>query len=178
MRGRSDVYWPQSSAMLRHMREVQEACGTNSRAANRLKGELRDIVEQDNVEKLLGRGLLEGVDRYGQPLAPMAESTYKNPRRGLGPVLAPRGLLSRFITCFEVVWDGGVMLMRYANMLSKDGLPFAQYHLRGCPMGSKASQPNWSLPRRDVGGITPWGWSRFNAARSRWLADRVKRRGS
>jgi hypothetical protein len=165
------VYWPPSSALQRRLAEIREAAGPNSRAANRVKGDLRQIVLTDNVEKLLGRGLLEGVDRYGRPLARMADSTFRNPKRGFGPVLAPRGLNSRFITHFRAEWLNGDLVMRYVNMVNSKGQPFAQYHLVGAPRGSKPGQPNWSLPRRDVGGITPEGWARIKARHAKYAGD-------
>jgi hypothetical protein len=157
------------------MREVQEAARLNGRKATRVKGDIRKIVEQDNVEKLLGRGLLEGVDRYGKPLAPMAKSTYQNPKRGLGPVLVPRGLNSRFITNFKTLWqDAGdgltVLVMRYVNIVNKKGQSFAQFHLTG----AKKPGTKWVLPKRDVGGITPQGWARIQARFKQFAGDVLK----
>jgi hypothetical protein len=168
------IEWPPSSALLKRLDAINAAAGTNSRSANRVKGDIRKIVLEDNVEKLLGRGLLEGVDKRGQPLAPMAPSTFQNPKRGFGPVLVPRGLQSRFITCLEAIWQGGVLVMRYAGMVNKKGQPFAQYHLTGASKGSKAKQPNWSLPKRDVGGITPAGWAKIAARHRKWASDLLK----
>jgi len=171
------IHFPPSPALLRRLKEMQDAAGPNGRATNRVKGDLAAIVVEDNTEKLLGRGLLEGVDRFGRPLAPMAPSTFKNPRRGLGPVLVPRGLLSRFITHFKAEWRRGVLVMGWQDILSKDGRSFVEYHLAGAPLGSKPGQPNWSLPQRDVAGITPAGWAKIVARHAKFAAD-VLRRGS
>jgi hypothetical protein len=171
------VQWPASSALLRRLDAINAAVKPNSRAANRVKGDIRKIVIEDNTEKLLGRGNLEGVDRYGKPLAKMADSTFRNPRRGFGPVLVPRGLSSRFITNFVAVWEGGVLVMRYVGIVNKQGRSFVQYHLTGCPKGSNAKRPNWSLPKRDVAGITPAGFAKIRARHTRFAEDVLRGNG-
>lgn len=168
------VEWRSSKALQQRLDAIARAAGGNSKATARVKGDIRKIVIEDNTEKLLGGGLLEGVDRYGRPLAPMAESTYRNPKRGFGPVLVPRGLLSRFITNFRADWIGGQLVMRYKDIVNKRGESFAQYLIRGAPKGSKPSQPNWSLPPREVDGITPRGWSEINVRTKGWGRDVVK----
>ncbi len=173
---RVTVYWPASSALERRLAEIQAAAGPNSRASTRVKGDVRRLVIEDNTEKILGRGLLEGVDRYGKPLARMADSTYRNPKRGFGPVLAPRGLASRFITNFRADWRGGQLVMGWRNVVDKKGRPFVQYHLEGAAKGSNPRRPNWSLPRRDVGGISPAGWAKI-VARHKQYAQSVLRGG-
>jgi hypothetical protein len=165
---RARVYWPPSPALVKRLDDIQAAAGPNSRSTNRVKGDIRQIVISDNTEKLLGRGNLEGVDRHGRPLAPMAPSTYQNPRRGLGPVLAPRGLLSRAITAFRATWQGGLLVMGWV------GIPWIAYHLTGCPKGSNARRPNWSLPQRDIAGTTPQGFARIKARHSQYAQDVLK----
>lgn len=172
-----EVRWPQSPALVRRLREMQEAVQPNSRAANRVKGDIRKIVIEDNTEKLLGRGNLEGVDRYGKPLTRMADSTFRNPRRGFGPVLAPRGLASRFITNFRATWQGGILVMGWVDMLSKQGEPFAQYHLEGARRGSNSKRPNWSLPRRDIAGLSPKAWSKIVARHAQFAKDVLRGQG-
>lgn len=173
----SYVEWRSSRALLQRIAQIEENCRPNGRATSRVKGDIRKIVLDDNVDKLLGRGLLEGVDRYGKPLAPMAKSTYQNPKRGFGPVLCPHGLQSRFIKNFEAVWNwsaqGSELICRYKDMLSKDGKPFAQYHL----MGAKKPGTKWVLPKRDVGGITPKGWAKINARFKQFCDDVMGRKG-
>jgi hypothetical protein len=51
------------------------------------------------------------------------------------------------------------------------GIPWMIYHLYGAPMGSKANAPRWSLPRRDIGGLSPEGRREVNAAFKRFFAD-------
>ncbi len=173
------VNWPSSPALVRRLRDMHAAGKGDGLSAARVKGDVRLIVIEDNTEKLLGRGLLEGVDRYGKPLAPMAESTFKNPRRGFGPVLVPRGLQSRFITHFRATWaktaEGvGVLVMGWADVVSKQGKSFVEFHLAGCPRGSNAKRPNWSLPQRDVAGISPAGWAKIVARHSKFAQDVVR----
>jgi hypothetical protein len=169
------VQWPASGALVKKLRAIKAMSDMSGKGANRVKGDIRKIALDDNVEKLLGRGLLEGVDRYGKPLAPLAKSTYQNPKRGFGPALAPRGLASRFITNLKAEWvDAGgfaMLVLKYVGIVNKKGQSFAQYHLTGCPKGSKKSQPNWSLPKRDVGGITPAGWARIRTRFKQFASD-------
>lgn len=173
------VEWSTSGALVRKMEALKQAAQLKGVTANRAKGDIRQIALDDNVEKLLGRGLLEGVDRYGKPLAPLAPATYKKKSRGFGPALVPRGLQSRFITHLKAVWmDIGigftVLVLRYEDIVDKKGRSFAHYHLSGAPMGSKKSQPNWSLPKRDVGGITPQGWAKINVRFKQFAGDVLK----
>ena len=147
----------------------------SGKGSARVKGDLRRIILDDNTEKLLGRGNLEGVDRYGKPLAPMAKSTYQNPKRGFGPVLAPRGLASRFITNFKAEWkDSGqgftTLVARWVDIVNKKGQSFAQYHLTG----AKKAGTNWVLPKRDIGGISPAGFAKINARFKKFASDVLK----
>lgn len=171
------VQWPSSPALVRRLRDMQAAAQPNSRAANRVKGDIRKIVIEDNTEKLLGRGNLEGVDRYGKPLARMADSTFRNPNRGFGPVLAPRGLASRFITNFRATWQGGILIMGWIDILSKSGKSFAQFHLTGAPKGSNSRRPNWSLPKRDVAGVSPAGWAKIKERHTKFAEDVLRGQG-
>lgn len=169
------VHWKSSGALMAKLRAIQEMSDLSGKGANRVKGDIRKIVVQDNTDKLLGRGLLEGVDRYGKPLARMADSTFRRKSRGFGPVLAPRGLQSRFITNFQAVWvDTGRgftgLLCRYVGIVNKKGQSFAQYHLTG----AKKPGTKWVLPRRDVGGITPKGWALIQARFRRFAQDVIK----
>lgn len=63
------------------------------------------------------------------------------------------------ITGFRVRWrrEGGiwVLVAGWANVLSRQGKPFMQYHLTGAP--------KVHLPKRDIGGITPKGWKRIDS---------------
>lgn len=165
------VEWPISGALIRKMAAIQEAARLKGVAATRVKGDIRKIVVSDNTEKLLGRGLLEGVDRYGRPLAPMAESTFRNKRRGFGPVLVPRGLNSRFITHFRADWkDAGgftTLVMGWVGVVNKKGQSFIQYHLTG----ARKAGTKWVLPKRDVGGITPQGWAKIQARFRQFAGD-------
>lgn len=170
------VQWAGSKALEARLKAVQDAARPGSRAVSSYRGDLARIVREDHEDKML-----RGVDRYGRPRAELAPSTLADGRRGPGPSLIPRGRASRFITHFETAWQtsaGGVMLLvgRFRDILSKRGRPFAQHHLEGCLPGSNPARPNWSLPRRDVGGITPKGWRRV-VERHRRFADDVRKYG-
>ncbi len=170
-----NVQWRSSGALVKKLQAIKEMSDLSGKGANRVKGDLRKIVIEDNTEKLLGRGLLEGVDRYGKPLAPLAKSTYQNPKRGFGPALAPRGLRSRFITNFYAKWaDSGqgvtTLVCGWAGIVNKKGQSFVQYHLTG----AKKRGTNWVLPKRDVGGISPAGFAKINARFKQFARDVLK----
>jgi hypothetical protein len=90
-------------------------------------------------------------------------------------------MASRFITNFEVFWseENGtpVLVGRFRDILDKKGRPFAQYHLTGCPKGSNPRRPNWSLPKRDVGGITLSGWEQIKARHRQFASDVLRNKG-
>jgi hypothetical protein len=67
-----------------------------------------------------------------------------------------------------------MLVLKYVDIVNKKGQSFAQYHLTGAPKGSKKSQPNWSLPKRDVGGITPKGMAAIRARVKQFAADILK----
>jgi hypothetical protein len=163
--------------MERRLKEIREAADPKGWRVGKLRTEIKRIAEKDNVEKLLGYGgsAWAGVDRYGRDLVTPADSTIKRWRLRLGRVLAPEGLNSRAITRFHVDWhlDGTTwhMLMGWL------GISWMIYHLKGAPKGSKASQPNWSLPQRDIGGISPKGWVEVREAFSRFWTN-VRRRAT
>ena len=172
------VQWRSSGALVKKLRQIKEMSDMSGKGAAQVKGDIRKIVIEDNTEKLLGRGNLEGVDRYGKPLAPMAKSTYQNPKRGFGPVLAPRGLASRFITNFFARWeDSGqgftTLVSGWSGIVNRKGQGFVQFHLTG----AKKAGTNWVLPRRDVGGISPAGFSKINARFKKFASDVLKGQG-
>jgi hypothetical protein len=151
---------PGSGALQRRLAELQEATRPGSRVQARCRADIRQIVVEDHADMLV-----RGVDRYGVPRAPLAESTLKNRRRGPGPSLIPRGLASRFATHFEAVWltvAGALQLAcRYRDILSKQGKTFVQYHMTGTRY----------MPRRDTGGVTPKGWAALKARFARLPED-------
>jgi hypothetical protein len=109
----------------------------------------------------------------------MADSTFQNPRRGFGPVLVPRGLQSRFITHFYAKWAEAsvgftVLVCGWSGIVNKKGQSFVQYHLTGCPKGSNPKRPNWSLPKRDVSGLSPKGMAAIRARFKQFAADVLK----
>lgn len=154
---------------------LKEVANPGGRRVAALRDEIQRAVEKDNVEKLLGYGssAWAGIDRFDRDLAPPAASTIKSWRLRLGRVLAPEGLASRAITRFRVQWvaEGDDWRM-VAGWL---GIPWMIYHLYGAPKGSKASQPNWSLPKRDIAGLSKQGRSDIRGAFERFYAD-LKRR--
>lgn len=171
----SYVQWPGSDALIRRLSEIQAAARPGSAAVNSAKKDIRQIIIDDHSDKLM-----RGVDRYGKPMAALAPSTTKR-RKGSGPPLVPRGLNSRFITHFEVNWvdSGGYrqLVARFRDINDSKGRPFAQYHMTGCPVGSNPKHPNWSLPRRDPGGITPKGWYRVIQRHKQLAKDLIRTGG-
>jgi len=169
------VQWPASDALAKRLKEINEAAKLSGKGANRVKGDIRRIVIEDNTDKLLGRGLLEGVDRYGKPLARMADSTYRKKGRGFGPVLAPKGMASRFITNFRAEWqDSGrgfnTLVCFWLGMVNKQGQSFAQYHLTG----AKKPGTKWVVPKRDIGGVTPKGMAAIRARIKKYMSDAIR----
>jgi hypothetical protein len=164
------VQWPTADALTRRIREMAEQAKPKSRAVSRALSDILDIIREDHTSKML-----RGVDRYGQPRAPLAKRTLTN-RRGTGPSLIPRGRRSRFIRnlqlSYEVEGDDIVLVGRLTGMVGKNGVPWSVYHLTG------ASKPgtNWVLPRRDVSGITPRGWSQIKARQAK-LAENLRKYG-
>lgn len=169
--------WDESRALRRRLAEISAAVDPRSRRVARLRTDIKKAVEKDNVEKLLGYGssALAGVDRYGRDLARPAPSTVKGWRLRLGRVLAPEGLASRAITRFRVSWvlDGP----QWRMVAGWVGIPWMIYHLHGARKGSKKSQPNWSLPKRDIGGVSPRGWVEIRAIFARF-ASNLARKGA
>lgn len=155
-----------SEALAARCRAIADAFGPRSKIRQGMQTDLATIVKDDHSDMLM-----RGVDRYGKPRAKLAESTLKNPKRGPGPSLVPRGPASRFATNCEVVWMtfSGVpqLVKRFRDILDKKGRPFAQYHLEG------ATKPGtkWVLPRRDVGGLSPRGWGRLRERWQKFAAD-------
>lgn len=137
-----------SPALLRRCAQIEESLKPQSRGMRLFREDLRRTVVEDHYHMLI-----EGKDRYGQPRAPLAASTLKDKKRGPGPSLIPNWYRSRFLANFEAEWEvrEGVMRLvcRYRDVLSKQGQPFAQYHMTGTRR----------MPRRDTGGITPKGWA-------------------
>lgn len=166
---------PASGALQRRLAELQAAARPGSRVQTQCRRDIRQIVVDDHTDMLL-----RGVDRYGKPRAKLAESTLKKKGRGPGPSLIPRGMASRFIANFEAAWvtASGVLQLvcRYRDIVSKQGRSFVQYHMTGCDPGSNPRRPNWSLPRRDTGGITPRGWAGVKARFAR-LKDDIRKGG-
>lgn len=165
----SRVEWRTSEALLRRLRAMEDATRPGSKVQNKFRGDVNRIITEDHTDKML-----RGVDGRGRPRAPLAASTLANPRRGGGPSLVPRNQLSRFITGFRTAWttsNGGQVLRAWF-----EGMPWAIYHLTGCPKGSNPKRPNWSLPKRDVSGITPKGWQNLGV-RLAALAGDIRRMG-
>lgn len=109
---------------------------------------------------------LRGVDRYGRPLVPVKS---QKGRRGNGPPLAPRGVLSRVVTNYRVEWTlapGKVTINAgWTPILSTRGIDFLKFHLRG----------NRTLPKRDIAGITPQGQRKVGAMLVEWIRESLRR---
>jgi hypothetical protein len=132
------------------------------------------LATEDNTEMLLGRSSLAwaGEDRFGRDLAQPAQSTFRAWRLRLGRVLAPEGLRSRTITNYRALWffQSG----NWRLITGWVGIPWMIYHLQRRPRGSRSRQPNWSLPKRDIGGISPKGMKPIRERFQRFMAAWVK----
>jgi hypothetical protein len=168
------TFYKESGALARRLKEIKDAVDPRSSKMDRLRYGINKIAKEDNTEKVLGHGLA-GVDRFGRPLAPLGKWAHGAAfrRRGNGPVLAPHGLESRIITHFKYAWNW--VNGQYEFVAGWKDLPWMRYHIEGRAKGSKASQPNWSLPRRDVGGISPRGWVQVRALFNRFAKNLLRK---
>jgi hypothetical protein len=169
----SYVQWRSSDALQRRLQEIQDAARPGSKAVSAARKDIRTIIIEDHHDKML-----RGADRYGKPRAALNNGNPLKPwqikaRGGSGPSLVPRGPNSRFYTNIEATWvtvSGYLQLvMRFRDILSKAGKPFAQYHLTG--------SPSTNLPKRDVGGTTPKGWNRVIKRHKQLGTDIIKAGG-
>lgn len=154
---KTSVYWTNQGAISATMAGIAASSRLSGRGSNVIKGRIRQIIMDDNVDKLVNRS----VDRYGKPFARLSPVTLKDPRRGPGPALVPNFMHSRFIQNFRAEWIKSSILgyatleMRWINM------PWAIYHITGSRDGKHP-------PRRDPSGITPKGWSQIRHAVTEW----------
>jgi hypothetical protein len=152
----SRVEFPASSALSRRLNELKEMARPGSRVVAAARAEIKKIVEADHREKLM-----RGVDRYGRPLAPLAESTRAR-RKGNGPILIPRGMASRLITGFRCEWVSvGTDQVLRAFVV---GAEWVRYHFTGTR----------KMLRRDVSGVSPKAWAAI-VARMRRVPDELRR---
>lgn len=116
---------------------------------------------------------LEGVDRDGDAMVPIAESTRNDRRRGGdGPPLAPKGGGSRVVSGFKV--DVNTPTPYQCVVVgSWPGLYWLKYHRTG---GSKAGT-NWVLPRRDPVGVRPMTRTLILDAARRAMAEQLGKGG-
>lgn len=173
----------ESGALRRRLKEIQADLDPRSAKMDRFRTKLKKVIVEDNEDKLThyGGNAYAGVDRFGRDLKQPAESTLKGRKGALyGFVLAPNGLASRTITCFRVKWEYSGKQWR--AMIGWVGIPWLIYHLQGCRKGSKGvdkkgrDMANWSLPKRDIGGITPKGMVRVREAFV-WLKGTIVKAG-
>ena len=155
-----------TSALANRCQQLLEVTRPGSRALKRAQEDYRLIVAEDHYEMLH-----RGVDRYGRPRAPLADSTLKNKKRGPGPSLIPNFWESRFVSNVQILWmeQNGVMTLvkRFVDILSKSGKSFVEYHLDGAvKLGTR-----WVLPRRDVGGVTPAGFAQLKQRFQKFAYD-------
>ena len=114
------------------------------------------VAEALHVQNLEARA--GGLDRDGDPFAPLAESTLRR-RVGTGPPLAPMDFASRVMAGFEV--DIYTLDPAHTDVVgtwpSMDS--FLAYHVTGTR----------NMPRRDPVGVTPRGWAQIADAFDAWL---------
>lgn len=114
------------------------------------------VAEALHVQNLEARA--GGLDKDGDPFAPLAESTLKR-RQGGGPPLAPMDFASRIMAGFEV--ETYRLDPSHIDVVgswpSMEG--FLQYHVTGTSR----------MPQRDPVGVTPRGWAQIADGFDAWL---------
>jgi hypothetical protein len=166
------VEWSRQSALMRRIEAVQAAGRPGSKAMNRAQKDIRDIIYQDHVDKMLS-----GQTKDGGQRAPLATSTLADPERGPGPSLIPHGMSSRWITLYEVVWlpaQGGanatvlVLVARWRDegFRTKTGESIFAIHEKG--------DPGRNLPARPTAGIRPVAFTKIDAVIHRLGIDVLK----
>jgi hypothetical protein len=162
---------PGSVRLTARLQAIQGNIDPKGPIFRRFRKDLARIAKAEYKDMLL----VQGVDRYGQIRAPLAKATLKR-RGGKGPSLVPKKQQSRFWTNVEFDWrydrTAYYLFMRWRDILSKKGQPFAQFHLTGARKG------NWVLPRRDVGGVPPRGWPKLRARLAQLVADVTTDKGT
>jgi hypothetical protein len=156
---------PESGAIRKRMKEISDSIDPHAPRMDRFRYKVTAIRKKDNEDMLYrGTSMMAGEDRRGRPLARPAASTVKGyERKGLiRQVLAPHGLGSRTMTRFFTRWTLNGRVWEMAD--GWKNIPWMVYHLLGAPRGSKPKQPNWSLPRRDIGGWSLKGLVQFRKA--------------
>jgi hypothetical protein len=159
----------ESTSLRGHLKAVSAAIDPGSPQTDRFRTALKKVVIQDNIDMLTHHGstTFAGEDRFGRDLAPPAASTMARwPQRGLGFVLAPRGLASRPIANFFVRWvlEGKAWKM----VAGWEGIPWMKYHLAGSDHHPR--HPNWRLPKRDIDGTSLKGWVKVREELARFRA--------
>jgi hypothetical protein len=172
----------ESGALRRRLKEVADSIDPRAPRMDRFRTELKKIRVEDNINMLThyGSSAYAGEDRFGRGLTPPAESTLRQRKSKYGGplfgfVLAPRGLGSRPITNFVVKWDLAGAVWRMTD--GWKGIPWMIYHLQGCARGSNGRRPNWSLPKRDIGGPSKKCWVLWRDAFARLRDSIVRARG-
>lgn len=115
------------------------------------------IIEEDNR-----RGVLQGLDGWGRPLVPIAQSTRRHRKSAMGaadpnaPPLIPAWERSRVISAFTSgwIWERHGSVQKYTVIgawenvfTSSSGVQFLPFHFRG----------EGKLPRRDLAHLRPDG---------------------
>lgn len=155
------VQWPASAtARLDARLEVIKGRGSES-----FMDQAEALIKQGNADDRL-----RGVDRYGRPLVPLKSARKGRYKGATGPPLAPFGSSSRVVSRFVTRRGrrGGDRFVEagWSDVLSKQGRPFLQFHIRG-------SSP---MPRRDIAGLSPQTWARIRDAFRRWASGAFRRR--
>src|SRR5262245_43657337 len=157
VRVNTSVHWKNQNALHALCTAIAASAKLTGRNANMLKGKIRRIIIDDNIDKLMNRS----VDRYGKPCAKLAKSTLADPKRGPGPALVPNFMHSRFISRFRAEWQPARFFGVAVLDMKWIGMPWAKYHITGTRR----------MPRRDPSGITPKGWSQIRYVFHEWTKD-------
>ena len=163
-----NVSWSSTPSFGKYVSMMQELAKPNNR---RLATARQDMLFEVGVDHL--NKMLDGVDRYGRPRAPLAASTRRKiakGKRGAGPSLVPMRTGSRYLTKIKFLWVLSREIWRlevwFDGFVSKKGFPIPLAHEKGVP--------SRNLPKRAVMGITPKGWIKVREVFFRFVEDSVK----
>lgn len=143
--------WRENGPIDRAVDALMAASSADSEINRRFRDRLLKIVEADNARKLN-----QSIDRFGKPLAKLADYTRENrPRPGDRPLDPPN---SSFRVKFKARWNTSGQ--RWILVASYD-FPHAHFHVTGTR----------KMPARDTTGLSPEGKEEVQAALKDYAAE-------
>jgi phage gpG-like protein len=130
-----------SKKLMTWIRNVEAATRPNGKVVNSYRKDVANIVVNG-----IHRNLLEGKDKNGKPVAPLAFMTLLT-RRGNGPPRVPRNKQSRLYRGIEFEWKStntNRSVLAFRNIV-----PFAKYH----ETGTRRRGGGVLMPARPMMGI-------------------------